>query len=306
MCCGATNPVGSFDGKTSRQGWFLAFVFAVVAIPAVAADQPRPPADLYKTYCSTCHEGAVPRAPHSINFPMIGPTAILGALESGVMRAQGSALTAAERRSLAEFLGGASLAASNKVALKRCDAAHAQFDFKRPPPLAGWSMTLEGTRFVDAQHAGLTAQDIPGSNSSGLLRTPARRERVRNRPSVPVRCSSAARTAPCTHWISIRGACAGRSSPTPKFVRARHCSRGRAAMPRRGLACISATSMAMPTRWTRRRARCSGRHASRHTRESPSPARHVSSTVVSTCRCRPTSGRRRPIRPMNAARFVAV
>ena len=90
--------------KRLVQGWFLAFVFAVVATPAVAADEPRPPADLYKTYCSTCHEGGVPRAPHSINFPMIGPAAILGALESGVMRAQGSALTAAERRSLAEFL----------------------------------------------------------------------------------------------------------------------------------------------------------------------------------------------------------
>ena len=89
----------------------------------------------------------------------------------------------------------------------------------------------------------------------------------RNRRSGQAQCSSAARTAPSTHSISTPVACAGLPSPTPKFVRARRCSRGRAAIPKRRLASISATSMATPMRWTRRPAHCSGRRASMHTRE---------------------------------------
>jgi hypothetical protein len=94
ICCGATKLIEVVDGKSvPRKRWFFVFVLAAMATRAVAGDEPRAPAELYKTYCSGCHEGGVPRAPHSINFPMIGPAAILGALESGAMRAQGSALT---------------------------------------------------------------------------------------------------------------------------------------------------------------------------------------------------------------------
>jgi cytochrome c5 len=36
--------------------------------PASAA----PPAALYQKHCAACHEGGVPRAPHSVKFQMIG------------------------------------------------------------------------------------------------------------------------------------------------------------------------------------------------------------------------------------------
>ena len=75
--------------------------------PAAASDGPRPPAELYKTYCSTCHEGGVPRAPHSVKFQMFGPKAILGALETGVMRTQGAALSAEERRGRSQSFSAA-------------------------------------------------------------------------------------------------------------------------------------------------------------------------------------------------------
>jgi polyvinyl alcohol dehydrogenase (cytochrome) len=128
----------------------------------VAPDTHRPPAELYRTYCATCHEGGVPRAPHAVKFQMLGPRTILTALETGVMQAQGAQLAAAERRSLAEFLGGASLPPENaELNLKRCDARHARFDYDRPPSLAGWGMTLEGTRYVAPQAAKLRAADVP-------------------------------------------------------------------------------------------------------------------------------------------------
>src|SRR5215475_11507144 len=110
--------------------------------PIAARSEGRPPAQIYASVCARCHEGGVPRAPHSVEFQMLGPRAILAALETGVMQTQGAALSPAERRSVAEFLGGAALAPEQPAALKRCDAPHARFDVSTPPPLAGWSLTL--------------------------------------------------------------------------------------------------------------------------------------------------------------------
>ena len=92
---------------------------------------------------------------------MLGPRAILTALESGVMQTQGSTLTSTERRGIAEFLGGGALPAARDEKLKLCDAGASAFNFDAPPGLAGWGLTLEGTRFVDPESAGLSARDIP-------------------------------------------------------------------------------------------------------------------------------------------------
>ena len=162
----------------------LFLAVAVTASTMAATTAPaRPPAEVYKAHCASCHEGGVPRAPHAVKFQMLGPVAILNALEHGVMRTQGAALTADERRSLAEFLGGATLPASRTVAHKRCASRANVFDFDRPPPLAGWSMTLEGTRFVDADRAGLTAQDVPKLELKWAFAFPGA-TRARSQPTV--------------------------------------------------------------------------------------------------------------------------
>jgi len=127
----------------------------------LALSTPRPADELYAKHCSACHDGAVPRAPHPVTFQMMGPAAILNALENGAMRAQGEQLSAEERRSLAEFLGGAKLPHTDAARLKQCSAKQAAFDFNNTPPLDGWSMTLEGTRYVDSSRAGLSATEIP-------------------------------------------------------------------------------------------------------------------------------------------------
>ena len=76
--------------------WIVAALVGVFSGSAVASDGPRPPTELYKTYCSACHEGGVPRAPHSVKFQMFGPKAILGALETGrtMLRATNTGMTA--------------------------------------------------------------------------------------------------------------------------------------------------------------------------------------------------------------------
>ncbi len=159
-------------------------ICSAAAAPGAAGPAPEhSPAELYKTHCAACHEGGVPRAPHSVKFQMLGPRAILTALETGVMQTQGAALTAAERRSLAEFLGGAALADAN-VAVPRCEAPRAAaFDAGRPPPLAGWGLALEGTRFVAADRAKLDAADVPRLALQWAFAFPGA-SRARSQPTV--------------------------------------------------------------------------------------------------------------------------
>ena len=160
-----------------------ALALGAPAAPAAAPAAARPVADLYRDHCARCHEGGVPRAPHSVQFQMLGSPAILHALESGVMREQGAALTPVERRALAEHLGGRALPAARAVPLKRCAADARWFDFDRPPPLAGWGLTLEGTRYVDATRAGLAAQDVPALELKWAFAFPGA-TRARSQPTV--------------------------------------------------------------------------------------------------------------------------
>src|SRR5579871_2380298 len=144
----------------SRAPFLAALAVIGSAIAPTQGAPDRPPAEIYKSVCAKCHEGGVPRAPHSVEFQMLGPRAILSALESGAMQAQGAALSPAERRSVAEFLGGAALPADADSALPRCDARHSRFDTSAMPSLLGWSMTLEGSRYVPASVARLSARDV--------------------------------------------------------------------------------------------------------------------------------------------------
>src|SRR5947209_5332168 len=68
-----------------------------------------PGAPVYRSVCAGCHEGQVPKAPHKMFLQMMPPENILAALTTGIMKAQGSALTPKQRQEVAEYLGGAPL-----------------------------------------------------------------------------------------------------------------------------------------------------------------------------------------------------
>jgi len=143
----------------------IAELIALLPLAATAWCSAAAPASpdgnaIYKEHCSICHEGQVPKAPHSVTFSMLGPQAIYAALTDGVMKAQGSSLTDAERRSVAEALGGRSLDAASAAPPPPCDAAHRNFDRARPPQLDGWGMTLANTRYAGARIAGISAGDV--------------------------------------------------------------------------------------------------------------------------------------------------
>ena len=154
-----------------------------VAPTAAGSATARDPATIYTQVCSTCHEGQVPKAPHSVTFQMLGPEAILTALTSGVMQPQGATLSEAERRALAEHLGGRSLAAGVATPPVRCAAGASEFDANQPPRTLGWGQTLENTRFADSYAAGLRASDVPRLQLEWAFAFPGA-TRARSQPSV--------------------------------------------------------------------------------------------------------------------------
>jgi polyvinyl alcohol dehydrogenase (cytochrome) len=118
-------------------------------------------AENYQQYCAQCHEGGVPRAPHSVVFQMVGSQAILKTLNHGVMQQQAAAMTGEERRRLAEHLGGSSLDSASARPLVMCEASEATPDLARSPRSSDWGLMPQNTRFTAAEHAGLDPSDVP-------------------------------------------------------------------------------------------------------------------------------------------------
>jgi polyvinyl alcohol dehydrogenase (cytochrome) len=118
-------------------------------------------ATLYQENCASCHEGGVPKAPHSLTFNMSPASSIMTAM-NGVMSQQSEHLSDDEKVVLAEFLSGQKLGASSTVApVLMCNAGSSDFDASKPARSVAWGITQENTRHVAADDAGLTAEDVP-------------------------------------------------------------------------------------------------------------------------------------------------
>ena len=134
---------------------------ATAAFP-VLAEPPHPGQGAYTRHCAQCHEGGVAKAPHKMFLQMMAPDAIYSAMTDGIMQAQSEMLDDEEKRNVAEYLAGTSLAAYAAPALPpMCDAQRSAFDFDRPPASTGWGVSHDNNRYVDAATAGLTAGDVP-------------------------------------------------------------------------------------------------------------------------------------------------
>jgi polyvinyl alcohol dehydrogenase (cytochrome) len=141
-----------------------------------------PGAAVYRSACSSCHEGQVPKAPHKTFLQMLtGPT-ILASLEHGLMRAQGDALSPAQRRSVAEYLSATPLASAPSVAhAPRCSGDAATFDRAQRPAHAGWGYS--NSRFVAAADAGLESADVERLELKWALEFP-NASRARSQPHI--------------------------------------------------------------------------------------------------------------------------
>ncbi|MBI3491968.1 MAG: PQQ-binding-like beta-propeller repeat protein [Acidobacteria bacterium] len=119
---------------------------------------------LFQNNCATCHAGNDPRVPPLAALRQRTPEQIVEALVTGPMREQGADLTDAQRRAIAEFLTGGTLATrASAPAAGRCitPPGPPSLDLASGPQWNGWGPGLTNTRFQPAAQAGLTAEQTP-------------------------------------------------------------------------------------------------------------------------------------------------
>lgn len=141
-------------------GLVLALVITGMVGPAVA-DSDEAGKLLYRKHCEQCHGGAVLKAPELSLLSIMSPGSVLKAMESGVMQQQASAMTAGERRLLAEHLTGQKLAATGTSYYQSCTGDASKFDFRQPPDASGWGINNHNHRYFDDNITRLNATNIP-------------------------------------------------------------------------------------------------------------------------------------------------
>jgi len=116
---------------------------------------------LFQNHCAACHNGAPEaRAPAPEVLRQRSAAAILEVLANGSMRVQGATLSGPERRAVAEYLGGATLAGDPTGASRgRCENTSV---FRMSGHgWNGWGAGLENRREQSAAAAGLDAALVP-------------------------------------------------------------------------------------------------------------------------------------------------
>ncbi|NWG47417.1 MAG: PQQ-binding-like beta-propeller repeat protein [Alphaproteobacteria bacterium] len=147
-------------GKTGRRVR-LSVAASILALAALAPARAEEAGELFERACASCHSGAIPNVPTREALEGFSPEAILESLETGKMAAQGEALSAEERRALAEYLSGAPLAETVAA-----DGAGRCGGDRRPDPdgavpWRGWDNGPDNQAFQSEALAGLTAAEVP-------------------------------------------------------------------------------------------------------------------------------------------------
>src|SRR5215469_14956319 len=132
-----------------------------VCMGSVAAADPDG-SSLFRDRCAVCHAGdGNGRAPAVASLRLMSAENIVRALESGMMREQGSTLNATEKRVIAEFVSERKIGEATKTTTAGpCPAGGAAF-VPGGHAWNGWSTDVSNARFQAAETGGLTAADVP-------------------------------------------------------------------------------------------------------------------------------------------------
>ena len=119
--------------------------------------------NLFNTNCTKCH-GIVPveHAPSGATIKQMPPERIYAAMTTGSMKDNAAALTDADKRLLAEYMGGRKLDREDAGDMKNMPnacAVHPPVKNVDAPSWNGWG-DLSNTRFQSAKAAGLTAGKV--------------------------------------------------------------------------------------------------------------------------------------------------
>jgi len=134
----------------------------------------------FEETCASCHGGAVQKAPHKDMIGLMTPEAILKALTAGVMQAEASSLSDAEKALVAEYLAGRALG-EDIDDIPMC-GPQTHFDPLAPALASNWGLGNGNARFISTQRAGLQRQDLAAMQPSWAVRFPGA-NRTRGQPA---------------------------------------------------------------------------------------------------------------------------
>jgi polyvinyl alcohol dehydrogenase (cytochrome) len=149
----------------------LALAAGILSGLAVTAHAAQSEGDtIFNTFCAACH-AATPapagspneKAPTRSQLQQFSADAVLTSLESGKMQAQGSALSEAQRRAVAEYATGKliSATAGTLQSANHCAKSAPMTDPARGASWNGFGNGAASTRFQDKKAGGITAADLP-------------------------------------------------------------------------------------------------------------------------------------------------
>src|SRR2546422_6286782 len=148
--------------RLTRLSYLPLLTFLITPSLMHAAEDPYA-AQLFKQNCASCHETAAAapgaRIPPVSVLKAMTPTAILRALESGIMKSQAAVLSANERQAVANFLGTAVTVERRRDEIANLCPAGA--GWKSGPSWSSWGAGLTNMRFQAEREAGLKAEDLP-------------------------------------------------------------------------------------------------------------------------------------------------
>ena len=146
---------------------FRSAVFALVlcapgclAAPQQSAGSAPDGKALFEKNCALCHNpNASNRTPTADALKRLPNGAILTALETGSMKPQAAALSAAERQAVADFISPKTASAAAQASEKMCPSGAPAFSGLKG--WNGWGVDLVNSRMQLAQDGGLRSEDIP-------------------------------------------------------------------------------------------------------------------------------------------------
>jgi polyvinyl alcohol dehydrogenase (cytochrome) len=140
----------------------VALAGGVLGQPAWSHAQAPDGAALYARHCAGCHDTGENRAPVRDAFRAMPAERVLASMETGSMITMANNRTAAERRAIAEFLSGASLATPLVTAPAQkamCEPPSGSFSVSAGPQWNGWGRDASNARFQ--REPGIAAADVP-------------------------------------------------------------------------------------------------------------------------------------------------
>ena len=169
----------------------LAGLVALAATPAFSVGDSAAPAPApnergeaaYHSVCAQCHEQAIGHAPAPAILRMMSAGAIYKALTEGVMQVPSAGMSDADKRAVAEYLGGAAVARDVGLAPPLCRGKAVAFDYGEPTVFADWGFDPGNRHNIPARVSGITRANVTSLKVNWALGFP-NALRARSQPAL--------------------------------------------------------------------------------------------------------------------------